>query len=91
MKSRLHIVVHGYVQGVFFRANTQELANRLGLTGWVRNSSNGSVEILAEGEKEKLDELLRWCQRGPSGALVEKVESEWLEFRAEFNVFSVSS
>jgi acylphosphatase len=89
MKSRLHATVYGDVQGVFFRAGVQELGNSLGLTGWVRNTSDGNVELVAEGEKEKLQELLQYCNRGPSGAAVERVESEWLEFKGEFKNFSI--
>ena len=88
---RLHIIVHGYVQGVFFRANAASVANRFGLTGWVKNCSDGSVEIIAEGEKEKLNELLEWCRKGPSGAQVERVEKEWQEFKGEFQNFTVRS
>ncbi|MDD4628297.1 MAG: acylphosphatase [Candidatus Peribacteraceae bacterium] len=68
-----HIKIFGLVQGVFFRARTQELANKLKLTGWVRNCENESVEIHAEGTKEALNELESWCHRGPPGARVESV------------------
>jgi len=77
MAARIHIFVYGMVQGVFFRANTVSVARKLGLKGWVRNRRDGSVEIVAEGEKEKLIELLEWCKRGPEGAVVERVDHEW--------------
>ena len=90
MKGRLHIFVHGLVQGVFFRANTVSIAQQLGLGGWVRNCEDGeSVEILAEGEKKQLEKLLEWVKKGPEGALVEKAESKWLEFGNEFKDFKV--
>jgi len=89
MKARLHVFVFGRVQGVFFRANTRDEALRLGLTGWVRNVRDGSVEILVEGEKETLEELLEWCSHGPVSASVSKVEHEWLENKDEFQGFRI--
>jgi acylphosphatase len=88
-KARLHAVVHGRVQGVFFRANTQETAEKLSLTGWVRNAHDGSVELVAEGEKKDLKELLAWCKEGPSAANVYKVEKEWGEPTGEFEEFEI--
>jgi acylphosphatase len=66
-------LVTGRVQGVFYRASTQDTAHRLGLTGWVRNLENGSVELLACGEDEKLQELERWLWQGPPHAQVTQV------------------
>jgi len=66
-------LVTGRVQGVFYRASTQDTARRLGLTGWVRNLENGSVELLACGEDEKLQELERWLWQGPPHAQVTQV------------------
>ncbi len=89
MKSRIHILIYGDVQGVFFRAGTRSTAMELGVTGWVRNVEDGSVEVVAEGEKEKLERLLEWCSHGPAGASVTKVEQEWLENRDEFEDFRI--
>ena len=89
MESRLHIIVHGTVQGVFFRANTEEQARRLGLNGWVRNRSDGSVEVMAEGNRDALEKLLDWCSHGPADASIEKIEKEWLEASDEFSEFSI--
>jgi Acylphosphatases len=75
--SRIHAIVHGRVQGVFFRAWTREQANQLGLAGWVRNLPDGSVEIIAEGPRPALEALLELCQKGPSGATVRRVAVEW--------------
>ena len=69
-----HFKVTGIVQGVFFRANTVEQAERLGLTGWVKNCEDGSVEAQAEGSDDTLDELEQWMQTGPPGAQVEDVK-----------------
>ncbi len=68
-----HLVITGLVQGVFFRVETQRKARELGLTGWVRNCRDGSVEIHAEGPAEKLQELEQWCQTGPPRAMVGSV------------------
>lgn len=90
MKRRLHAIVFGDVQGVFFRAGTVGEAKRIGgITGWVRNLGDGSVEVLAEGELEKLKMLLEWCSHGPPGASVSEVRYEWLEYKGEFRDFSI--
>ena len=68
--------VSGHVQGVFFRASTQQLARRLGVTGWVRNTADGAVEILACGTAEQLQTLDAWLWHGPPSARVSKVTSE---------------
>jgi len=89
MESRLHAFIRGDVQGVFFRANTQDRARELGLTGWVRNRSDGSVEVVAEGDKGKLESLLSWCRHGPRAATVSGVEHEWEEKKGEFADFEI--
>jgi len=81
----LHARIFGIVQGVFFRSNTEDWARSLSLTGWVRNASDGSVEIVAEGEKSKLEKLLELCRKGPPGARVKKITIEWLDYRGEFD------
>lgn len=86
---RLHVRIQGIVQGVFFRANTQNIASGLGLAGWVRNCPDGSVEIMAEGKKEKLEAFLQWCQKGPEDAHIDKVEHEWGPAQNEFSTFRI--
>ncbi len=86
---RARILVSGFVQGVFFRRETTDFARRLGLVGWVRNLSDGRVETVAEGEKAKLDELIRFCHLGPPGARVRHVEVEWLDYTGEFRGFRI--
>ena len=88
-KQRVHLRIKGRVQGVFFRYETQSVAQRLGLVGWVRNRLDGSVEVVAEGEKEKLDELIKWCHQGPPLARVDSVEVRWEEPTGEFKNFSI--
>jgi len=70
---RLHVHVRAGVQGVFFRAVTQETARGLNLTGWVRNRPDGSVEAVFEGEDDHVDKMLAWCHQGPPTARVEEV------------------
>ena len=74
---RARIRVKGLVQGVCFRQSTADEARRLGLAGWVRNLDDGSVEAEAEGDRRLVEELVRWCHRGPPAARVEGVEVEW--------------
>ena len=78
------------VQGVFFRREMTELATRLGISGWVRNLPDGKVEALAEGERARLDELIRFCHVGPRGAVVRKVEVEWSGYTGEFRGFRIT-
>ena len=78
------------VQGVFFRREMTELATRLGISGWVRNLPDGKVEALAEGERARLDELVRFCHVGPRGAVVRKVEVEWSGYTGEFRGFRIT-
>ena len=88
-KARLHVVIEGRVQGVFFRASTREEAYSLGLTGWVKNCWDGRVEAAFEGERDNVEQVLKWCQKGPPGAMVRNVEVDWEETTDEFNTFSI--
>jgi acylphosphatase len=87
---QLQLVVRGRVQGVYFRASTQREARRLGLSGWVRNRPDGSVEILAEGEEVSIRELYGWSQKGPSAARVERVDTRWRSYTGEFPDFRIT-
>ena len=89
MNERLHLRVHGRVQGVYYRASTRETAARLDLCGWVRNCEDGSVELVAEGPRDRLEQLLDWCGRGPSAARVDRCEPTWGPATAEFEGFEV--
>ncbi len=89
-KARVHAIIHGRVQGVFFRASTQEKAIELGLTGWVRNRADGKVELLAEGEKEKLEKLIEWCRIGPKHAQVTDVETRWEPYTGQYSEFIIN-
>ena len=74
MGVRWRVVVHGRVQGVWFRGSTRELARREQVAGWVRNCRDGSVEAVFEGPPEAVEVLVAFCRRGPQGARVERVE-----------------
>jgi acylphosphatase len=82
-EARARAVVRGRVQGVFFRAETRDRARSLGLSGWVRNAPDGSVEAVFEGDRERIESMLAWCRRGPSLARVDDVQAEWEEPRGE--------
>ncbi len=87
---RVHLTIHGTVQGVFFRAHTQEKAEQLGdITGWVANDADGTVTVVAEGPENKINDFVDWCHSGPSIAEVTKVEEERLTYTGEFEDFSV--
>ncbi len=68
-----HLFISGRVQGVFFRAHTQDLARRLGLHGWVRNLPDGRVEVKVWGDPDRVEELVAWCHQGPPAARVTHV------------------
>ena len=82
-------IVHGYVQGVFFRAFVLKRAEELGLTGYVRNLPGGTVEAQAEGERKRLEELIGYLKIGPPSARVEKVVANWSEYTRSFSRFSI--
>ncbi len=88
-KVKAHVFIEGRVQGVFFRANTREEASLLGLTGWVKNCWDGRVEAVFEGEREKVERVISWCKKGPPGALVENVETNWEQATGEYDTFSI--
>ncbi len=71
--TRIHAVIHGRVQGVFFRAFTQQTAHQLDLKGWVRNRTDGTVEVLAVGVKSAIQEFEKALTKGPPGARVDRV------------------
>lgn len=86
---RVHLIVHGSVQGVFYRASAQKEAEKLGLAGWARNNSSGSVEIVAEGLRTDLEKFVVWCKQGPTNADVAKIDVDWEEASEEFKRFEI--
>ena len=89
MKVRAHVYISGNVTGVFFRYTAQELAQRLGVKGWVRNLRDGRVEVVFEGERAQVEEMIRFCHKGPPGAAVTDVEVKWEDYRDEFSGFEI--
>ena len=87
---RVEIIVTGMVQGVFFRASTRDFARRLNLEGTVRNLFDGSVEIIAEGAEDKLNELIGFAKTGPPSAQVYNIEISWKEPEGNLSRFRVS-
>jgi acylphosphatase len=86
----LTATVYGHVQGVYYRAFTSRVAKSLGLRGYVRNlPKENAVEVHAEGDKEKLEELLRQLEVGPPESLVEKIDVTWSSFTGQFSNFEV--
>ncbi|MBC7081243.1 MAG: acylphosphatase [Thermoplasmatales archaeon] len=71
---RVSVRIYGKVQGVWFRAHTKEMADKLGLCGWVKNMPDGSVWAVFEGDERRIEEMIEWCHHGPPLARVERVE-----------------
>ncbi len=88
-RARLRAVAQGVVQGVGFRYYVLSRARLLGLVGYVRNRPDGAVEVIAEGERPLLEELLEAVERGPISAAVRCVEREWLPYRGQYYRFDV--
>lgn len=86
---RVHLVFEGRVQGVFFRANTRRIARELGLTGWVKNLPDGSVEAVVEGSRAAVKELIVRLGAEVQAAKVKRVKQEWTEGEKEFSAFEV--
>jgi acylphosphatase len=86
---RAHVVVSGYVQGVFFRSDARDMARTLRLAGWVMNRYDGCVEAVFEGPKREVEEMIEWCHRGPVSAHVDNVDVKREEYTGEFDTFEI--
>lgn len=86
---RACLKITGRVQGVYYRASVLQQAQLLGVTGWVMNCPDGSVEAVAEGARSKLEELIAWCRQGPEGARVAGVEVHWETPLGTFRGFTI--
>lgn len=86
---RAHVFIEGRVQGVFYRANTYEEARRLNINGWVKNCRDGRVEAVFEGKREDVEKIIKWCHKGPPGAIVRDVKVIWEETEGEYPNFSI--
>ena len=87
---RVHAIISGRVQGVFFRMETQRAAAGFGVFGWVRNKSDGKVEAVFEGKQRAVDAVLQWCRQGPRMARVDEVEVNWQDYTGEFESFEIT-
>jgi len=88
MHQTISIMVTGKVQGVFYRQSTKEIAQRLSISGQIKNLQNGNVEIIATGTKEQLDKLIDWCKHGPPKAVVTDIYWKELPLQ-EFKQFTI--
>jgi len=89
LKKRVKLNIRGKVQGVWYRASTKQVADNLGITGWVKNELDGSVTVVAEGDEGKLKELIKWCHKGPEYAVVNEIIEQWSDATNEFKVFKI--
>jgi acylphosphatase len=87
--ARAHLIVSGRVQCVFFRAETQQAAMCYGVSGWVRNKRDGTVEAVVEGQKNDVISLINWCKTGPPRSRVENVDVSWQDYLGAFDGFSI--
>jgi len=87
---RVHLYISGRVQGVCFRAETCDEAQRLGVKGWVRNLPDGRVEAVAEGEDADIEEFIKYCHKGPAGAFVQEVKIVEEVPKDEFEDFDIT-
>ena len=84
-----HLLIHGRVQGVWFRASAQEMAQKLKLKGWVRNTPDGAVEVHIQGEDSSIDKMVAWCNQGPPGAHVDHIDISEVSLNEEFRSFNI--
>ena len=88
-KKRVHLLISGRVQGVWFRASTRNKAQQLGLKGWVKNTSDGKVEAIFEGEEKNIEEIIKWCHKGPSLAHVTHIDIKQEQYKNEYKDFQI--
>jgi len=86
---RVRLIIDGRVQGVWFRDSTRREASRLRVSGWVRNRPDGSVEVLAEGPADRVEQLITWCHQGPPAAQVRRVQENRETYHGEFEGFEI--
>ena len=89
-KVRAHVIISGRVQGVCFRMETQQAAKRIGVSGWVKNRFDGTVEAVVEGDKKQVDQTIEWCRKGPALSAVSNLEVNWESFTGEFRDFDIT-
>jgi acylphosphatase len=88
--ARARVIISGRVQGVFFRVETQRAAERIGVSGWVRNLPDGNVEALFEGPRKRVDTAIQWAHQGPPASKVSDVQVFWEEYTGEYEHFRIT-
>lgn len=86
---RVHLIISGKVQGVYFRKHTQDISLQNNVYGWVKNLLNGNVECVLEGLKSNIDKVMIWCHQGPPNSRVDNVKIKYEEFTGHFNEFKI--
>ena len=89
MITNVHVLISGRVQGVWFRASTKQKADQLGLKGWVRNTNDGCLEAVFQGNDKQVSEMINWCHQGPPLAKIEKVNVTKKQSMDTFKDFSI--
>jgi acylphosphatase len=87
---KAHVIISGRVQGVFFRMETKKAAEQIGVSGWVKNNFDGTVEAEFEGGKQNVVSMLEWCRKGPPLARVANIDMAWKEYKGEFSDFNIT-
>ncbi len=87
---KAHVRISGRVQGVCYRMETRRAAERYGVTGWVRNREDGSVEAVFEGDEDSVNLIIEWCRKGPPNAWVRNVDITCEDYRGEFRGFEIT-
>lgn len=89
-KIRAHVFVSGKVQGVYFRQNTMQTAQKNNTTGWVRNLEDGRVEAMIEGDEQSVNKVVEWCHQGPAASKVDRVDVRHETYTGEFSDFAIT-
>lgn len=89
MKINVHVIISGRVQGVWYRVSTKQKAEQLGITGWVKNTVDGCVEAVFEGEENIIEDMIKWCYTGPPNAIVKDVKVKKRTLINNFDDFSI--
>lgn len=89
MKINVHVIISGRVQGVWYRASTKQKAEQLGITGWIKNTIEGGVEAVFEGEEKIIEDMIKWCYNGSPNAMVKDVKVKRQTLINNFDDFSI--
>ncbi|MBW2219705.1 MAG: acylphosphatase [Deltaproteobacteria bacterium] len=88
--ARARVIISGRVQGVFFRMETKRFADQTGVTGWVKNTRDGCVEAVFEGDENRVNEMINWCKKGPPFSRVMDLDVAWEGYSGEFTSFEIT-